>query len=191
MPPREDEVLRSLLAGDESVPCVLLVEATGLGHLDARGTSQADLLKGSRLDLPLWLADVLSKKNIVQLEMPAAFDAAARAEIDAGAMSVDLRSKSAHYYKIGSYVAHALDDDALRRKLRVAISGERFEKILDWSQNSSNDDVSPLIDKLTHDEAALFYHGLDATRQVGAWKARRQGKLETSKFFANKKQRIV
>lgn len=107
-----------------------------------------------------------------------------REQLDAGTANIDLRALGEYYYTVGSVVARATKDDELRKKLRAAISGPRFEKIFDWSRSSSDADASDILDKLTDEERRLFEAGYKAQREVNAWKSRAVTKLQTSEVFA-------
>ena len=62
---------------------------------------------------------------------------------------IDLCSGIApYYYTVGHKLADATGEDSLRKELRAAISGDRFEKAFDWSQVSLDRDVSELRETL-------------------------------------------
>jgi GINS complex subunit 3 len=53
----------AILAEEQLLPCVFQTEAVGLGFLDASGVSD-DLERSSRIDLPMWLAQDLMRRNV-------------------------------------------------------------------------------------------------------------------------------
>ena len=79
--------------------------------------------------------------------------------------------------------ADATGEDSLRKELRAAISGDRFEKAFDWSQVSLDRDVSELRETLAREEQELFDAGYRAARDVRAWKRRRTARLTTSAIY--------
>ena len=83
----------------------------------------------------------------------------------------------------GLYVADATGEDSLRKELRAAISGDRFEKAFDWSQVSLDRDVSELRETLAREEQELFDAGYRAARDVRAWKRRRTARLTTAAIY--------
>lgn len=179
----DDGSYAQLLAEEELVPCVMKIDGTGLGHLE-EGSQCKDLEKGARVQLPLWLATALSKKNMVTVHLPDEFSAHVRQDLDAGAMSVNLQLYSRHFFSVGLGLASATGDDALRADVRRALSGERFERLFDWSQNAGEHmDISEITDKLTTDEIRLFQTGYKAASEVQAWKKRRFDKLKTATIF--------
>lgn len=172
----------ALLAEEELVPCVMKIDGAGLGHMQA-GSHDADLAKGADVQLPLWLALALAKKNMVTVNLPEQYGARVRQDLDAGAASIDLQLYSRNFFVVGLEVAKVTGDDGLRRDLRKAMSGERYERLYDWSQHAGEGDVSEIVDKLTHDEARLFDAGYRASTDVSAWKKRRTDKLKTGTIF--------
>ena len=96
---------------------------------------------------------------------------------------MDLRLLSKNFFSVGQRLAEATGDNQLRKELRSALSGERYEKVFDWSQNSGDRDVSELCDKLTTDEVEIFEAGYKAAAGVRDWKRRRTEKLQTNAVF--------
>jgi len=196
-----DEVDK-LLAEEELIPCKMKIAGAGprggrpraptrpappragvgIGHLQP-GNHGADLAKGARIQAPLWLALALHKKNMVELEYPEHYNKRCRDELEAGAATVNLRLYSQNYFTVGLDLARAKGDDALRRELRAGLSGERYAKLLDWSTNSGDRDVSELTEKLTTEERALFDAGYAATNNVDTWKKRNLDQLDANPVF--------
>ena len=146
-----DDSVHALLADEELVDCTLLIDGEGMGHL--LGDDKAgDLAKGAQLKLALWLALVLAKKNMVRISLPNRYGASVRADLEAGPTVVDLHSIAPYYYTVGHKLADATGEDSLRKELRAAISGDRFEKAFDWSQVSLDRDVSELRETLAREE---------------------------------------
>ena len=177
-----DDSVHALLADEELVDCTLLIDGEGMGHL--LGDDKAgDLAKGAQLKLALWLALVLAKKNMVRISLPNRYGASVRADLEAGPTVVDLHSIAPYYYTVGHKLADATGEDSLRKELRAAISGDRFEKAFDWSQVSLDRDVSELRETLAREEQELFDAGYRAARDVRAWKRRRTARLTTSAIY--------
>ena len=160
-----DDSVHALLADEELVDCTLLIDGEGMGHL--LGDDKAgDLAKGAQLKLALWLALVLAKKNMVRISLPNRYGPSVRADLEAGPTVVDLHSIAPYYYTVGHKLADATGEDSLRKELRAAISGDRFEKAFDWSQVSLDRDVSELRETLAREEQELFDAGYRAARDV-------------------------
>ena len=61
-----------ILSEDERLPCKFLADVAYLGHLDP-SNAEDYLPAETKVELPLWLAQSLSEKNMVQLELPKHF----------------------------------------------------------------------------------------------------------------------
>jgi len=75
--------INKILVEEERVPCLFTVDAQDLGHLDSKSRPK-DLPAGSKVDLPLWMAQGLAEKNMVELQVPRHFGSRMRDEIMAG-----------------------------------------------------------------------------------------------------------
>ena len=145
-----------------------------LGFLDPGAADDDDLPARARVALPLWLGATLAGKRMVRPELPEGYQRKFREVLDAGASAVDLRAQCANYYVVGDALARLLRDeeDALRKKLRATFAGERFERVLDWSLNSHDEDVTELKLTLTDEERQLFEAGYASAAEMRRWKAR-------------------
>lgn len=133
-----------------------------------------DIEQDTRVELPLWLADALSKRNMVSVDLPRGFGSRTRQALLADAMSVSLRERSAHCFHLCVRAAEissrpeALD---LPRVARVALSA-RAATSLDRATNSVGTDVATLRAQLTDIELALFERGYDVARDRLEWRRR-------------------
>eukprot|EP00753_Platysulcus_tardus_P000194 PLAT10118.1.p1 GENE.PLAT10118.1~~PLAT10118.1.p1 ORF type:complete len:207 (-),score=24.14 PLAT10118.1:82-654(-) len=168
----------AILSEEERVPVVFNVAGSGLGYLDP-ASIEDNLAQGSRVELPLWLAEALLRRNMVVITLPRAFAERSRAAILADPENAPLRERSAHFFRLGSRLAAALHDGELRRCL-VRTLAQRCKRIMDQSQNSKPEDTSSFLDLLTHTEQQLFRAGFACRRAYSSWKARQQGKLRTA-----------
>jgi GINS complex subunit 3 len=69
-----------ILSEEERMPSVFNLDASGLGCLDSTNHSP-DLPAHSKVELPLWLAHVLSDKNMVNMEVPKHYGVRIREDI--------------------------------------------------------------------------------------------------------------
>lgn len=106
-----------------------MLDAAHLGHLHPTVTEEY-LPKDTELELPLWLAQSLREKNMVELQLPKHYRTKMRDAITAGAASVDLREYSFYFYDVGIRLSRLLRDEDLLRTLRRAFCGERFRDLL-------------------------------------------------------------
>ncbi len=116
-----------ILSEEESFPCKLLTSNSSLNHFDAK--NDEILKEGSRIDLPLWLADALSKKGIVEIEIPKHFGPKVRDELSSSS-TLNLRDFSHYFFEIGLNFGRIKKDDDLIRTMRMTFCGDRFNKLL-------------------------------------------------------------
>jgi hypothetical protein len=107
-----------MFAEDERIPVRWLSDARAVGYLDP-SSGGADVARGAAMDLPLWLAEELKQRNLVEVALPAHFSRKSRADITADAVAARLRDKSPHFYSVGLRLAPLLS---------VAKEGEELSK---------------------------------------------------------------
>jgi GINS complex subunit 3 len=118
-----------ILSEEERIPCVFSIDATGLGNLDSTN-ELPDLPAHSKVELPLWLAQMLSEKNMIEIELPKHYGSRIREDIMAGATAVPLREYSYYYFEVGWKLSRLMRDADLRKTLRIAFTGERYKALL-------------------------------------------------------------
>lgn len=96
--------LDSILADSTRLPCHLQLDVPGLGHLqgESGGDEQGRLRKNTRVELPYWLAELLSLHDVVQLSFPRQYSARVRNALDADPRSVRLRELNGWWYAVGA-----------------------------------------------------------------------------------------
>lgn len=119
----------TILCDEERLPCHFLLEASDLGFLDSTIESP-DLPEGSRVELPMWMALVLSDKQMASLELPKHFERKMRDEILAGAANINLKEYSFYFFEVGSRLATQLDSRDLKEIMFKAFSGERYRELM-------------------------------------------------------------
>lgn len=118
-----------ILSEEERLPCIFLVEAAEMGHLDS-SIKERNLPAGSRVELQHWLGEALSDKDMVRMEHPKHFGNKMRDEMRAGAGSVNLRDFSHYFFDVGLRLCGATKDVDLGRTLRAAFLGERYKRLM-------------------------------------------------------------
>lgn len=106
--------LSSILADSVRIPCHVNYDSPGLAHLQGAegGSSSAQeevkqqsssvLKKGSRIDVPYWLGELLGLHGVVDLSLPKPYSSRVRNALDADAQNVQLRSLNAWWYAVGT-----------------------------------------------------------------------------------------
>lgn len=118
-----------ILSEEERLPCVFLHDAASLGNLDPTADS-ADLLAQTKVELPLWMATVLTTKNMTEIELPKHYGGRIREELMAGATAVNLREYSYYYFEFGLKLSKLTRDSDLRTTLKLAFAGDRYKSLM-------------------------------------------------------------
>eukprot|EP01031_Cornospumella_fuschlensis_P029507 gene29507-35615_t len=163
--------LDTLLSEEERVPCVFKLEIPGLGFLDPNN-DHSTLPAGARVELPLWMAQVLFRKGMITMDLPKHFDRKMRDNIAAGASNLNLKEYSNYFYEVGMLIANLLNDSDLKNTLRIAFTGDRYRAVMATSLTSAELDTGELAASLTHKEAEIFQAGVQAVEDIQQWRQR-------------------
>ncbi|CEP02473.1 hypothetical protein PBRA_009057 [Plasmodiophora brassicae] len=120
------------------VSCVFAIDAAGLGYLEAMATGHgtaaigesSTLKKGTKVDLPLWLALPLAKRRMVTMSLPPYLSHRFRTSLMADPPSVNLADRCPAFYGVGSTLADVFQRDDIRQDLLQCLV-VRFQRILE------------------------------------------------------------
>jgi hypothetical protein len=146
--------------------------AQGGGHGEAEA---ADLARGTRLDLPLWLAEALAPRQYVSVRLPTAFNLETRQKLMADTGEVPLGQKSPVYYELAarlSAVSESKEVPFVSAVARAAFA-DRAGIILDRASASDARDSFEWGQTLTQLEAQLFQKNVEQAAERRAWKLRK------------------
>ncbi|KAL0634280.1 DNA replication protein [Maublancomyces gigas] len=108
----------AILTDAQKVPCIFEITIPGLGYLE--GNSNTDIKQGTRVELPLWLGEMLgvsqrlgTMTNVVSLDLPTALAPRIQNALKADPRTVDLRALASHYYSLGERILGLLEEDEL------------------------------------------------------------------------------
>lgn len=121
--------LDEILSEEERISCIFLIDGSGLGYLDTTNNFY-DLPLNSKIDLPLWLSQILTEKNMIEIELPKHYGSRIREDIMAGAIVVPLREYSFYYFEVGWKLSKLTRDNDLRKTLRIAFTGDRYKSLM-------------------------------------------------------------
>ncbi|GFS36461.1 DNA replication complex GINS protein PSF3 [Nephila pilipes] len=178
-----------ILATNERIPCKFEVDVHKLGFLDPSSGSQ-DLAKGTKLEIPLWMAQTLQGRRLVTMDIPRVYREAYREILNADATVVDLHKMGPYFYHLGLYLlrfAHQ-DSEDICRILNQTLRN-RFRQIMDTSQNSLEEDATTLTANLDRTEVALFNLGHKSLLDLKNWQNRKSQKILTADLVMNHKKR--
>ncbi|XP_041376292.1 DNA replication complex GINS protein PSF3-like [Gigantopelta aegis] len=180
-----------ILTTQEKLPCKVELPIYRLGYLDPSCESD-DLLPGTKLDLPYWMARGLCsrKRHIVSVDSPKQYRTAYREILTADANVVDLHKLGPYFYRFGSCLLNFEYADATDiAKCLLKTFQARFRRIMDCSQNVLNEDTSVVTSKLDEMERSLFSDGQKGLNDFNRWEKRETEKLSTSHMVRNHRKR--
>eukprot|EP01027_Heterolobosea_sp_BB2_P019536 GEZU01027440.1.p1 GENE.GEZU01027440.1~~GEZU01027440.1.p1 ORF type:complete len:248 (-),score=42.80 GEZU01027440.1:181-924(-) len=137
---------------------------------DENETRNQDIKKGAKIELPLWLVELLADRNYVIIDLPKVFSINFRKELKAGPETMNLFDRCGPYfYEVGTKLAKITDDEALTESLMRTFAA-RFKQIFLSCQNSRNDDYSQFVRRLTLLEREIFDAGRLGSEEYLQWK---------------------
>lgn len=176
-----------ILAEEERLTCEFSVDAKDLGMLDPSiGTS--DLPAHSKVDLPLWLAQTLAEKNMVEITIPKDFGANRRDEIMAGPSAMQFPN---YFFDVGLKLCRITRDGDLQRTLRIAFSSDRYRTLMMRSLSGGHDDDhTEYLQQLTSIEGQLFHAGHKASLDLAQWRLRQGSILRQAPILYKKRAAV-
>jgi GINS complex subunit 3 len=99
----------------QKVPCTFELDVPALGYLD--NNAGHTLKSGTRIDLPLWLSEMLavsspsSTKSLVTLDLPLCLSPRVMNALKADPKSVDLRAQAQHFYALGMRLLELFEEE--------------------------------------------------------------------------------
>lgn len=171
----------SILNEEDRIPVEFNDDVMGLRHLDpasdAREDDENTILKGTKTDVPLWLAKELLKKSIVKVHIPKHYGKIMQDEIKAGAKNINFKEYSHYYFEVGKELykikKHLPIGGPLIEATRKAFCGDRYKDLMTNSLSSQYaDEDSEYSQTLTCSDAIIFNEGVKAGRSLMRWKAR-------------------
>jgi len=181
MPRRGILDIDTILSEEDRIPVEFNDDVIGLRHLDpssdAREDDENTILKGTKTEVPLWLARELLKKNMTKINIPKHYGKIMQDEIKAGA-KINFKEYSYYYFEVGKElykIKRHLPQvgPPLIEATRKAFCGDRYEDLMTNSLSSQYaDEDSEYAQTLTYSDAIIFNEGVRAGRSLMRWKAR-------------------
>lgn len=151
----------SIMSEENIVPCVLRHGCTGVGRVLDPGADLDDLVPGTRVELPLWMVQVMAQRHLLEVDLPIYFKDHMRRKIRAGPGCENLRVRCNHFYTVahkvhGAMVASGHGDEGFPDFIAQTFSG-RYRDLLTKAPTLDNHaDASDIQAKLSSEELALF-----------------------------------
>lgn len=183
--------LVDILAEQERVPVVTNEDLPKLGFLDPSTASKSGtLVQGSKLELPLWMAKSLKRKNQAQILMPPNFTDKKRQIVAADPDAVNLHQYGPHYYESGRHLMKLATPEAEDvGKLLVETLTKRFRRIMDSSSNSLESDTLAKTERLDSLEKLLYCQGQKGMKMQESWSKRKTGQLKIASMVQRHNKR--
>ncbi|GAB7350340.1 hypothetical protein MBLNU459_g0971t1 [Dothideomycetes sp. NU459] len=165
----------AILTDAQKVPCTFELSVPGLGYL--QGNVGEDMKQGTKVELPLWLGEMLAvshpsgASSLATLDLPPALSQRVMNALKADPKTVDLRAQAAHFYSIGARMLELFEEEDMVEILSDTFK-QRSAEIADQAHNSRS----------ALGEGAEFAKGLDETeRQL--FRAAHDGSNAVKKWF--------
>lgn len=107
----------AILTDAQKVPCTFELTVRGLGYLE--GNMSGDMKEGSKIELPLWLGEMLAlsqslnTQSLVTLDPPSALSPRVLNALKADPRTVDLRALAPHFYNLGARILELFDEEEM------------------------------------------------------------------------------
>lgn len=166
--------LDDVLADGEKVPCRFNITVPGLGYLE--GNAGKAILKESKLDLPFWIAEVLSivdfkedsDEKFIDLCEPDALSRKVISAIKTSPTYVDLHALMANYYKLVEKWGHMFQEPELIDTIMTMLK-ERATEINNFANNANKQINGEFIYTLDEFEKKLYKLTAESNKQMRRW----------------------
>ncbi|KAK7748166.1 DNA replication protein [Cytospora paraplurivora] len=181
----------AILTDAEKIPCEFNFEIPDLGHLD--NNPALSLKAGTKLSLPLWLAEMLAlantsgastadedAKSFVNLSLPPALSNEVVQALKADPRAVPLRAQSTHFYGLATRLMDLFEErelDSVLRRTFVTRAADIALHARKGTGGAGKEDASNLgmsdggefLKGLDEWERKLFRNAHDGTKAGRAW----------------------
>lgn len=121
----------AILTEAQKAPCTFELTVPELSALNAGSTVEV----GTKLDLPLWLAEMLAmskpagpSSSLASMDVPSALGPKVMAALAAGPKSVDIRAQAQWFYGMGERILNLFDDEELADVLSKVCMAVRISR---------------------------------------------------------------
>ncbi|CAK7898113.1 DNA replication complex GINS protein Psf3p [[Candida] anglica] len=166
--------LDAILADGEKIPCRFNMSVPGLGYLE--GNPGKPVEKDTKVELPLWLAEVLavcelseaSQTSFIDLANPDFISQKVLNAIKANPLTVDLHSILTNYYKLSEKWAAMFNDAELAQVISTMLKERAFE-INNYACNANKSTNNNFLYSLDEFEKALYKKTATSNKQMRQW----------------------
>ncbi|EEH20975.2 DNA replication complex GINS protein psf3 [Paracoccidioides brasiliensis Pb03] len=164
----------AILTDAQKLPCTFELAVPGLGYLD--GNAGEDIKPGTRIDLPLWLGEMLAvgaradSSPLVTLDLSTALSEQVLNALKANPGTVDLRSLAPHFYSLAVRILQLFEEEEMVDVLMEAFK-KRSMEIADHAYNSQGalGDGVEFLRGLDETERRLFRIAHSSAKEMRVW----------------------
>ncbi|KAK8184242.1 DNA replication complex GINS protein PSF3 [Phyllosticta citribraziliensis] len=171
----------AILTDAQKVPCTFELTVPGLGYLD--GNAGQDMKQGTKVELPLWLGEMLAVSSpaagtsMATLDLPAALSARVVNALKADSRTVDLRALAPHFFTLGARMLELFEEEEMGDILSESFKA-RAKVIADQAHNPRGalGEGADFLRGLDESERQLFRAAHDSAKAVRLWMAENKTK---------------
>ncbi|KAK8165221.1 DNA replication complex GINS protein psf3 [Phyllosticta citrichinensis] len=171
----------AILTDAQKVPCTFELTVPGLGYLD--GNAGQDMKQGTKVELPLWLGEMLAVSSpaagfsMATLDLPAALSARVVNALKADSRTVDLRALAPHFFTLGARMLELFEEEEMGEILSESFKA-RAKVIADQAHNPRGalGEGADFLRGLDESERQLFRAAHDSAKAVRLWMAENKTK---------------
>ncbi|KAF2137659.1 uncharacterized protein K452DRAFT_301833 [Aplosporella prunicola CBS 121167] len=171
----------AILTDAQKVPCTFELSVPGLGYLD--GNAGQDIKQGTKIELPLWLGEMLAVSapsasgSMATLDLPVALGTRVQNALKADPRTIDLRALAPHFYALGARMLELFEEEELGEILADSFK-MRSKVIADQAHNPRGalGEGADFLRGLDENERQLFRAAHDSAKAVRTWMAENKKK---------------
>ncbi|EGD91036.1 DNA replication complex GINS protein psf3 [Trichophyton rubrum D6] len=163
----------AILTDSQKVPCTFELDVPKLGFLD--GNAGGDIKTGSKVELPLWLGEMLAVgarqglSPLVTLDLPKALSEQVMNALKADPRTVDLRALAPHFYRLGCRILQLFEEEEMVDVLSHTFK-TRAMQISDHAHNPAGPmSGQEFLRGLDETERQLFRAAHESIKSMRAW----------------------
>ncbi|OAL69564.1 DNA replication complex GINS protein PSF3 [Trichophyton violaceum] len=163
----------AILTDSQKVPCTFELDVPKLGFLD--GNAGGDIKTGSKVELPLWLGEMLAvgarqgSSPLVTLDLPKALSEQVMNALKADPRTVDLRALAPHFYRLGCRILQLFEEEEMVDVLSHTFK-TRAMQISDHAHNPAGPmSGQEFLRGLDETERQLFRAAHESIKSMRAW----------------------
>lgn len=166
--------LDSILADGERIPCRFNMSVPGLGYLEGNPGKPID--QGTKIELPLWLAEILaicelsheSQLSFIDLSEPEFMSPKVTNAVKTGPTSIDLHKLLGHYYTLAEKWCTFFSEPQLIETIMFMFK-ERAAHINNYASNTNKQMNNNFLYTLDEFEKYLYKLTSEANREMRKW----------------------